>query len=74
MEALKRQAEVILQELGIPAPLAHELFYRQIIACHDLPFEPRIPNENTIAAMENARAGKGTRYGSVAEMFADAHE
>lgn len=67
--ALKHEAETILQELGIPMALAQDLFYRQIIAYKGLPFELRIPNKTTIKAMEDARTGKGQQYATVAEMF-----
>jgi DNA-damage-inducible protein J len=70
-EELKQQAEAILQELGIPMPLAYELFYRQIIVYRGLPFELRVPDKTTIEAMEEARAGIGKRYSSVEEMFTE---
>lgn len=65
----KEQAEAILQELGIPVAVAQELFYRQIIAYQGLPFELRLPNRTTIAAMEEAREGKGKCYDTVEEML-----
>jgi DNA-damage-inducible protein J len=68
---LKEQAEAILEELGIPIPVAYELFYRQIIAYRGLPFEVCLPNRTTIKAMEAAREGKGKQYPSVEAMFAD---
>ena len=70
-EELKEEAEAILQELGIPMARAQEIFYRQIIAYRGLPFELRVPQKATIKAMEEARAGKGTRYASVDEMFTE---
>ena len=68
---LKEQAETILQELGIPLSVAYKMFYRQIILYRGLPFELRLPNRTTIEAMEEAREGKGKRYETVDEMFAD---
>jgi DNA-damage-inducible protein J len=35
---VKRQAEIILKELGISISAAQEVFYRQIIAHHGIPF------------------------------------
>jgi DNA-damage-inducible protein J len=68
---LKEQAEMILQELGIPLSVAYEMFYRQIVLYRGLPFELRLPNKTTIEAMEEAREGRGKRYDTVDEMFAD---
>ena len=55
---IKENAEAILKELGISISSAYELFYRQIIAHHGLPFDARIPTHETIQAMQDARNGK----------------
>jgi DNA-damage-inducible protein J len=68
---VKQKAKLILKELGIPMTSAHRLFYRQIIAHRGLPFEARIPNQETVDAMHDARLGKGKRYESVRELFKD---
>ena len=66
---VKEKAEAILRELGISISSAYEMFYRQIIAHRGLPFDPRLPNETSIQAMEAAREGKDKAYGSVKDMF-----
>jgi DNA-damage-inducible protein J len=68
---IKENAEAILKELGISVSSAYELFYRQIIAHHGLPFDARIPTQETIQAMQDARHGKGKAYDSVDSMFKD---
>jgi DNA-damage-inducible protein J len=68
---IKENAEAILKELGISVSSAYELFYRQIIAHHGLPFDARIPTHETIQAMQDARNGKGKQYDSVASMLDD---
>ena len=68
---IKENAESILKELGISISSAYELFYRQIIAHHGLPFDVYIPTRETIQAMQDARNGKGKRYDSVDSMFKD---
>ncbi len=68
---VKEKAKSILKELGIPISSAHELFYRQIIAHRGLPFDARIPNQETVKAMHDARMGKGKRYDSVQSLFKD---
>jgi DNA-damage-inducible protein J len=68
---VKRQAELILKKLGISISAAQEVFYRQIIASKGIPFDLRIPNDKTIQAMDEARKGKGKKYGTVKELFND---
>jgi DNA-damage-inducible protein J len=68
---VKRQAENILKELGISISSAQEIFYRQIIAYHGIPFDLRVPNAQTVRAMEEAREGKGKKYNTVKELFKD---
>jgi DNA-damage-inducible protein J len=68
---IKENAEAILKELGISVSSAYELFYRQIIAHRGLPFDARIPTQETIQAMQDARNGKGKAYDSVDSMFKD---
>lgn len=36
-----------------------------------LPFEPLIPNAETIEAMREARRGEGKTFGSIDALFAD---
>lgn len=42
-ENVKKEAESILYEMGIPASVGINMFYRQIIYCHGLPFQPYVP-------------------------------
>jgi DNA-damage-inducible protein J len=68
---IKKQAEAILNELGLSVPQSFELYYRQIIAHRGLPFELRIPNEKTMRAIENSRQGKGKTFYSTDDLFDD---
>ena len=68
---IKEEAEAILKELGISISAAYEMYYRQIIAHQGLPFELRLPNRETLAAMKEARDGRGKTYKNVGEMFQD---
>lgn len=55
----KRDAERILQKLGLDASAAINMFYRQIVMQEGLPFAAEIPNVVTRKAIEDARAGRG---------------
>ena len=69
---LKQEAEKVFTELGLSATEAIRLFYKQTALRNGLPFELRIPNEETLAAVRQARSGTGlTTYSSVEEMRAD---
>ena len=68
---IKKRAEKILNELGLSVSGSFELFYRQIIAQHGLPFELRVPNEKTMDAIERSRQGKGKKFYNTKELFDD---
>ena len=71
-EDVKRKAEAILAALGLTTSDALRLLLYRVVAEERLPFEPLIPNAETIKAIEDARAGRVERVGSVAELFKDA--
>jgi len=56
---LKKQAEGMLEELGLSATQAITLFYRQITLRKGLPFEVVIPNAATRRTLASTDAGKG---------------
>jgi hypothetical protein len=49
-----RQVKEFLKELGVPVKVKKE---------------KNIPNADTIAAMDELKAGKGTKFKNVAELF-----
>jgi DNA-damage-inducible protein J len=55
---LKREAEAVLKALGLNASEAITLFYRQVALRRGLPFEIKLPNEMTRAAIRDALDGK----------------
>lgn len=68
---IKEEAEKILGNLGLSVSKSFELFYRQVIAQHGLPFDVRVPNEKTMKAIENSREGKGKSFSSPQKLFDD---
>ena len=48
----KKEVERIFAELGLTTSEAVNLFLRQVVLHRGLPFDVRIPNEETIAAMK----------------------
>ena len=56
--SLKVEAEAVLAQLGLSPTEAIRLFYLQVSLQGGLPFEVRIPNAETHAAMKDARSCK----------------
>ena len=68
---LKSQAEEVFSGLGLSPTEAITLFYRQVTLHHGLPFAVKIPNAETIAALQQARAGEGlTEYADLEDLKA----
>ena len=59
--ALKKEAEDVLAEVGLSPTEAIRLFYRQVSLQKGLPFEVRVPNKATRAALAEARGRKRLR-------------
>ena len=50
---LKKEAQAILNELGLTTSQAVSLFFKQVSLNKGLPFAVEIPNEHTIQAIED---------------------
>ncbi len=55
---VKKEAAAVLATIGLTVSDAVRLMLIRVAQEKALPFEPLIPNAETIAAMEEARAGK----------------
>lgn len=60
---LKSEAEAVLASVGLTVSDAFRLLMVRVVHDQKLPFEPYVPNRETIAAMEEARAGRTTKAG-----------
>ncbi len=70
----KEEAEAILAEIGLTLSDAVRLMMIRIAREKAMPFNPLIPNEETIEAMKEARAGKLVRVGTVDDLLNYLHE
>ncbi len=69
---VKEHAEAIFRKLGLNATDAITLFYKQVGLCNGLPFDVRIPNEETLKAFDDTEKGVGlTHYENAQEMYDD---
>ena len=68
---LKQAAEAVFAKLGISPSEAIRMFYKQVEIHNGFPFDVRIPNAETLEALEEAEhyPERMTRYGSAEEMF-----
>ena len=69
--AVKEEAAAVLATMGLTVSDAVRLLLTRVAHDHALPFDPLIPNAETIAAMREARAGNLPSVAGV-ERFKDA--
>ena len=67
--ALKQRAEDILHKVGLSTAEAIRIFYTQICLKNGLPFEVKLPNKETLAAIQELESGKGFRYESMDDVW-----
>ena len=68
---IKAKAKEIFKELGITMGEAVNIFLSQVALHKGLPFEVKIPNDETKKAIEDARRGINMESTSIEEMIAE---
>ena len=69
--AVKEEAAAVLASMGLTVSDAVRLLLTRVAKEHALPFDPLIPNAQTVEAMKEARRGKLTSFEGVNELMAD---
>lgn len=69
--ATKAIAEDNLRKIGLTPSVVIRQLMRHIAAAGTVPFDLRIPNATTVAAIEELETGGGTRHPSVKSLMAD---
>lgn len=72
-EALWEQATAIYAAAGLTLSEAFRMMLMRTVAEQALPFDPLVPNAETIAAMQAVRRGDVVRVGGVDDLLADLH-
>ena len=72
-EKTKREATAVLDAIGLTVSDAFRLMMVRIATEKRLPFEPLVPNEETVAAMEAARQGDLVTVGDIDGLMTDLH-
>jgi len=68
---IKQEASVVLAAMGLTVSDAFPILLKRVARENALPFEPLTPNETTIAASREARAGDLKSFVSVEDLTAD---
>ena len=70
-EHIKEEASAVLATMGLIVSDAFRIILTRIARKKALPFEPLVPNAETIAAMKEARRGGLASFDSVEALMAD---
>jgi DNA-damage-inducible protein J len=70
-ETIKEEAAAVLATMGLTVSDAVRLLLTRVAREKALPFEPLVPNAETVAAMKEARRGKLPAFKSVNALMAD---
>lgn len=70
-EQVKDEAATVLASIGLTVSDAFRLMMVRIATDKRLPFEPLVPNAETIAAMHAARRGEMVTVGGIDNLLAD---
>lgn len=70
-ERIKEEAAIVLASMGLTISDAFRMMLTRIAIEKALPFEPLVPNAETIAAMKEVRRGKLKSFDSVNALLED---
>ena len=70
-ERVKEEATVVLAAMGLTVSDAFRILLTRVAREKALPFEPLIPNAETIEAMKEARRGRLPSFATVEGLMAD---
>ena len=70
-KTVKDEASAVLAAMGLTVSDAVRLLLTKVAHEHALPFDPLIPNAETIEAMKEARKGKLSSFATVEALMAD---
>jgi DNA-damage-inducible protein J len=68
---VKEKAAKVLAEMGLSVSDAIRLLLVRVAAEKALPFEVKVPNAETLAAMAELERGEGAQFENVADLMAD---
>ena len=73
-DEVKAKATEALEAMGLTVSDAVRVFLKRVAAEQAIPFEIRVPNAESKAAIHQLEAGEGEPFASVDALMADLHE
>ena len=70
-EDIKNEAAAVLASMGLTVSDAFRMMLTRVAAEKALPFDPLVPNAETVAAMRDARSGKVRSFETVDALMED---
>lgn len=70
-ERTKNEAAAVLSEIGLTLSDAVRLMLVRVAREKALPFNPLIPNAETVAAMRSLDAGRGAKFKTIGDLLTD---
>ena len=70
-EDIKNEAAAVLASMGLTVSDAFRMMLTRVAAEKALPFDPLMPNAETVAAMRDARSGKVRSFETVDALMED---
>jgi len=70
-EHIKEEASAVLAAMGLTVSDAFRILLTRVAREKALPFDPLVPNADTIEAMKEARRGSLKSFATVEELMAD---
>ena len=70
-KGLKEEATIVLASIGLTVSDAFRMMLMRVVAEKALPFDPLVPNDETIAAMRDARLGNVRSFETVEALMED---
>ena len=70
-ENIKNEAAAVLASMGLTVSDAFRMMLTRVATEKALPFDPLVPNAETVAAMRDARRGKVRSFESVDALMED---
>ena len=71
---VKDEATHVLEKIGLTVSDAIRLMLIRVAREKALPFDVRVPNDETAAAIAELESGGGKSFAKVADLLADLHE
>ncbi len=67
----KKEAQGIFAKLGLSMSGAIDMFFKQVVIHRGIPFDVKLPNKETLSAIDELESGKGARFSSTDDLFED---